>query len=122
MPALAVALDLAVVDQARHDAVEVVRLDTELLGDPGDRDPGLTTHELKGTTLAETANEIIELARISQYDLIVLPLPAESPGNPLGHLDARMTYIVQHAHCRVFLATTPVIPTEVVDTTPSARS
>jgi nucleotide-binding universal stress UspA family protein len=63
--------------------------------------------------------QIVKLAREGQYDLIVLPLPAESPSNPLGHLDANFTYVVQHAHCRVFLATTPVIPQEVVDHTPS---
>jgi hypothetical protein len=63
--------------------------------------------------------EIVELARAEQYDLIVLPLPAESPSDPLGHLDERGKYIVRHAHCRVFLATTPVIPQEVVDHTPS---
>jgi hypothetical protein len=63
--------------------------------------------------------EIVELARNELYDLIVLPLPAESPTDPLGHLDARGTYIVQRSHCRVLLATAPVIPDEVVDRTPS---
>jgi amino acid transporter len=58
---------------------------------------------------------IVELARKELYDLIVLPLPAESATNPLGQLGPRGAHIVQHAHCRVFLATTPVIPTEVVD-------
>jgi amino acid transporter/nucleotide-binding universal stress UspA family protein len=65
--------------------------------------------------------EIVQLAREQQYDLIVLPLPVESPSDLPGRLDARARYIVQHAHCRVFLATTPGIPQEVVDTTPSAR-
>jgi hypothetical protein len=63
--------------------------------------------------------EIVRIAREEQYDLIVLPLPSESPANPLAQVDARTQYIVQHAHCRVFLATTPGIPQEVVDTTPS---
>jgi hypothetical protein len=63
--------------------------------------------------------EIVRAASEAQYDLIILPLPAESPGNPLGDLDARSRYILQHAHCRVFLATTPAIPQEVVDQTPS---
>jgi amino acid transporter/nucleotide-binding universal stress UspA family protein len=65
--------------------------------------------------------EIVELARKELYDLIILLLPAESPVNPLGKLDARATYIIQKAHCRVLLASTPVIPDEVVDSTPSAR-
>jgi hypothetical protein len=65
--------------------------------------------------------EIVTRAREAQYDVIILPLPAESPANPLGQLDERDRYIISHAHCRVFLATTPVIPQEVVDSTPSHR-
>jgi hypothetical protein len=63
--------------------------------------------------------EIVQRAREAQYDLIILPLPAESPSDPLGHLDERWRYVMRHAHCRVLLAAAPVIPTEVVDTTPS---
>jgi amino acid transporter/nucleotide-binding universal stress UspA family protein len=63
--------------------------------------------------------EIVERARKEQYDLIVLLIPSESPINPLGKLDERAQYIVRHSHCRVFLATTPGIPQEVVDNTPS---
>ena len=63
----------------------------------------------------------VELARKEHYDLIIVPLSPESPHDPLGHLDERGKYIVQHAHCRVMLVTTPGIPQEVVDTTPSAR-
>jgi amino acid transporter/nucleotide-binding universal stress UspA family protein len=62
---------------------------------------------------------IVERARKDQFDMIVLPLPAESPSDPVGNLDARARYILQHAHCRVLLAAAPVIPQEVVDTTPS---
>ncbi len=65
--------------------------------------------------------EIVELARTELYDVVILPLPAESPTDPLGQLDARGSYIVRHAHCRVMLVTTPVIPDEVVDRTPSVR-
>jgi amino acid transporter len=74
-----------------------------------------------GTLPLKTGNgpEIVRAASEEQYDLIILPLPAESPGNPLGDLDARSQYILQHAHCRVFLASTPAIPQEVVDQTPS---
>jgi len=63
----------------------------------------------------------VELARKEHYDLIILPLAPESAHDPLGHLDACSQYIVQHAHCRVMLVTPPVIPHEVVDSTPSAR-
>jgi hypothetical protein len=72
--------------------------------------------------LAGDGPEIVRVAREEQYDLIVLALPTESASNPLGHLDARTKYIAHHAHCRVFLATTPGIPEEVVDTTPSAAA
>jgi amino acid transporter/nucleotide-binding universal stress UspA family protein len=64
---------------------------------------------------------IVDRASKDQYDLIILPLSDESPNNPLGTLDERGHYIVRHAHCRVFLAAHPVIPTEVVDQTPSRR-
>ena len=63
---------------------------------------------------------IVERARVDRYDLIVVPLSSEKPTDPCGSLDARGDYIVRHAHCRVFLAAAPVIPTEVVDRTPSA--
>ncbi len=62
---------------------------------------------------------IVERARVDRYDLIVVPLSSEKPTDPCGSLDARGDYIVRHAHCRVFLAAAPVIPTEVVDRTPS---
>ncbi|MFM7149855.1 MAG: amino acid permease, partial [Gemmataceae bacterium] len=72
-------------------------------------------HELSG----DIGEAIVDLARKERYDLIVLPLPAESPSNPLGHLSSMGEHVVKHAHCRVLLATSPVIPDEVIDTTPS---
>ncbi len=48
MPALAVALDLTVGHQLGHHAVQVVRLDLQLLGDLGDGDPGLAANQLEG--------------------------------------------------------------------------
>jgi amino acid transporter/nucleotide-binding universal stress UspA family protein len=66
--------------------------------------------------------EVVRLAGDGQYDLIILPLPPDSPSDPLGHLDDRARYIIRHAHCRVFLATAPVIPQEVVDKTQVASS
>jgi amino acid transporter len=64
--------------------------------------------------------EIVAKAKEGEYDLIILPLSQESAGDPLTALDERSRYIVRNAHCRVFLAAAPVIPTEVIDTTPSA--
>ena len=63
--------------------------------------------------------EIVARAKEGEYDLIILPLSQESPADPFGALDDRSRYIVRHAHCRVLLAAPPVIPTEVLDTTPS---
>jgi amino acid transporter len=80
-------------------------------------DRALRLHPLK----VGDGPEIVELARSELYDLIILPLPHESPHDPLGHLDKRGQYIVRNAHCRVMLVTTPVIPLEVVDRTPSSR-
>jgi amino acid transporter/nucleotide-binding universal stress UspA family protein len=62
---------------------------------------------------------VVARAREGQFDLIVLALPPETPADPLGHLDERSRFIVRNAHCRVLLASTPGIPQEVVDQTPS---
>ena len=62
---------------------------------------------------------IVDRLRRDQYDLVILPLPEESPANLNGALDERSRYILRHAHCRIFLAAAPGIPQEVVDTTPS---
>ncbi|MGL4554665.1 MAG: APC family permease, partial [Gemmataceae bacterium] len=80
-------------------------------------DRPLRMHELK----AADGPEVVALAKQELYDVIIVPLTAESPNDPLGHLDARGQYVVRNAHCRVMLVTTPVIPLEVVDSTPSAR-
>jgi amino acid transporter/nucleotide-binding universal stress UspA family protein len=63
--------------------------------------------------------EMVRLARDGQFDLIILPLPSEAPADPIGCLDERTRYVIRHAHCRVLLAAAPMIPQEVVDTTPS---
>jgi hypothetical protein len=47
MPALALAFDLSVGGQPGHYAIEIVRFDTHLLRDLGDRDPGRRAHKLK---------------------------------------------------------------------------
>ncbi len=62
---------------------------------------------------------VVEKLRQDQYDLVILPLSDESTSSLAGAIDERAKYIVRHAHCRVFLASAPGIPQEVVDTTPS---
>jgi hypothetical protein len=59
--------------------------------------------------------EIVDLARKERYNLVILPLPSSSARDPLGTLEPRDAHIVRHAHCRVMLTSTPVIPDEVVD-------
>jgi amino acid transporter/nucleotide-binding universal stress UspA family protein len=56
---------------------------------------------------------IVQLARENRYDLIVLPLPADMPVDKSQPIDDTTTYVLRHAHCRVFLAAAPTIPQEV---------
>ncbi len=62
---------------------------------------------------------LVEKAREQQVDLIIIPLPAEANSNVPQRMDERTQYVLTHAHCRVMLAAAPLIPHEVVDTTPS---
>jgi nucleotide-binding universal stress UspA family protein len=72
----------------------------------------LTLLQLHG----EPAAEIVRRAREDRYDLIILPLPQEQ--NALPSLkDALVDHVLRHAHCRILLAASPVIPQEVVDQT-----
>jgi amino acid transporter len=89
-----------------------VRLDQERARQLGRE---LQVSEVQG----DLAPAIVELARREQHDLIIFALPPEMPNEPNPRLDARASYLLQHAHCRVFLAAAPVIPQEVVDTQPS---
>ncbi len=59
---------------------------------------------------------LVRFAESEQIDLIVLALPAELPQGTSLPLEERTNYVLRHAHCRVFLANTPGIPQEVVDT------
>jgi len=64
----------------------------------------------------DTGEEIVRVADEGDYDLIVLGLPTEPPPGQSGRVDARANYVMDRAHCRVFLAAAPLIPHEVVDT------
>jgi nucleotide-binding universal stress UspA family protein len=66
----------------------------------------------------ENGAALVRLAREGQYDLIILGLPPEPPAGATSRIDARVQYVLEHAHCRVFLAAAPVIPAEVIDTSP----
>ena len=107
------AVPLAVVPVAPHDTEPsnghgLVHQDQERARHLGRE---LILLELK----APTGAEIVAEAREGQYDLIILSLPTEGTTLAVTDLDVRTRYILAHAHCRVFLAATPGIPTEVVD-------
>jgi amino acid transporter/nucleotide-binding universal stress UspA family protein len=73
----------------------------------------LLVYEPKG---ADSAAEIVRLAKEGQYDLIILGPPAEQPGGTPALVDGRAAHVLRHAHCRVFLAAAQQIPHEIVDT------
>jgi amino acid transporter/nucleotide-binding universal stress UspA family protein len=56
---------------------------------------------------------IVRLAREGRFDLIILPFSAEAPVDSGRAGDGWTTYVLRHAHCRVFLAAPPAIPQEV---------
>ena len=111
-----VALGVLPISQATNEANggnSVVHQDEEKARKLG---RGLTV-----VSLAKTDGPtIVEKLRQDQYDLVILPLSDESPASLADAIDERAKYILRHAHCRVFLASAPGIPQEVVDTTPSA--
>jgi amino acid transporter/nucleotide-binding universal stress UspA family protein len=59
--------------------------------------------------------DVVRLAKEGQYDLIIVPLPAELPAAPNLPLHPGVNYILHHAHCRVFLAAAPTVPQETGD-------
>jgi amino acid transporter len=70
--------------------------------------------ELSVTGLKENTGEaLVRLAQEGRYDLIILPVPEEPPPGQASRLDARAHYVLDRAHCRVFLAAAPRIPQEV---------
>ena len=71
----------------------------------------LAVYEPKG----DPGPEVVRLAHEGQFDLIILCLPHEQAGGAPALHDPRAAYVLSHAHCRVFLAASPVIPQEVVD-------
>jgi amino acid transporter len=75
----------------------------------------VATHEVGG----DVAVGVVKLAQADQYDLIIVPLPSDTAVRADQPLDAVCLGILRHAHCAVFVAATPLIPLEVVDTTQS---
>jgi amino acid transporter/nucleotide-binding universal stress UspA family protein len=56
---------------------------------------------------------LVKAAREGEYDLIVIPLPAERPAGGTWMPDPVASWVLGHAHCKVFLAAPPLVPHEV---------
>ncbi|MBI3406823.1 MAG: amino acid permease [Planctomycetes bacterium] len=56
--------------------------------------------------------EIVRLAKEKEFDLIIVPLGENTPSGDKMPLAAWMSHVVQHAHCRVVLASAPSVPKE----------
>ncbi|HKB40201.1 MAG TPA: hypothetical protein VKD72_27465, partial [Gemmataceae bacterium] len=69
----------------------------------------LEVHTISGDWSAE----VVRIAHEGNYDLIILPLPAEREGESPRPWDVRIDRLLRDAHCRVFLAVPPSIPQEV---------
>jgi amino acid transporter/nucleotide-binding universal stress UspA family protein len=86
-------------------APNVLRTDHEKAANLGRE---MAIHMLPG----EYGTELVQLARETETDLLILPRP-ELRGN--GHAsDGQADYVLRHAHCPVFLAAPPPIPDEAV--------
>ena len=59
--------------------------------------------------------EIVEVAHEGHYDLIILALSAEWSHSSSSARTPWTDYVLQHAHCLVFLAAPPVLPPEVTE-------
>jgi nucleotide-binding universal stress UspA family protein len=83
-------------------APTVLRTDHEKAENLG-RD--VTIHMLGG---GEYGTELVQLARETQADLLILPRPLPNGRKP----DAEAEYVLRHVHCPVFLALPASIPDE----------
>jgi amino acid transporter len=63
----------------------------------------------------ETGPALVRLAKDNQHDLIIIGLPEEPVAGNRLKLDPWADYVLQHAHCRVFLASAPNVPTNVAE-------
>ncbi|HLQ43360.1 MAG TPA: hypothetical protein VK137_01415, partial [Planctomycetaceae bacterium] len=59
--------------------------------------------------------DIVEVAHEGHYDLIILALSAEWSHSSSSVRSQWTDYVLQHAHCLVFLAAPPVLPPEVAE-------
>jgi nucleotide-binding universal stress UspA family protein len=67
------------------------------------------------TITGDKGSAIVRLAQAGQHDLVIIGLPPELPPGPALPLSRWVDYVLRHAHCPVFLATSPGVPHEVGD-------
>ncbi|HYV34218.1 MAG TPA: amino acid permease, partial [Gemmataceae bacterium] len=63
----------------------------------------------------DAASALVKLAKDDHYDLIVVGLPQEAAADQLTRLPPWADHVIRNAHCRVFLASAPNVPTNVAD-------
>ncbi len=108
-----VVLDLVSVTPAELEASngqgsEQLKHDRELASHLG--------RELQVHSLAEQLGpEIVQVAQDGHYDLIIVALPAEQSHSCSSSRSLWTDYVLQHAHCLVFLAAQPVLPPEITE-------
>lgn len=100
----AVALSLTVPAGSSENPSEFVRKALET-SKQLEREIGL------GEITEDRGADIVRLATEQQFDLILLRLPAQDAQLPLP---AWIEHVLRHAPCRVFLASNPPVPQEVV--------
>lgn len=107
-----VVLDLVSVTPSDQEAnvrgTEQLRQDQELAGHLGRE---LQVH----SPTDQLGPEIVEIAHEGHYDLIILALPMEWSHSSNSARSPWTDYVLQHAHCLVFLAAPPVLPPEVTE-------
>ena len=69
----------------------------------------LAVHSIQG----DRGPEIVRTARDGRYDLIIVAMPEQWTDTPNRRNGEWISYVLDHAHCPVFLAAPPAIPMEV---------
>lgn len=103
-----VALDLVIVGRssAEKNGSSLIEQDRERAGRLG-RDIQVIT------VTGELGPGIVRLARDGGHDVIVLAAPMDGPRHADSHWSQWSDHVLQHAHCPVFVAMHPVIPSHV---------
>jgi hypothetical protein len=112
----AVVFDLAVVPA---DGMTIGEVQTAVKAEAG-RAKQLGRELATLSVQGERGPEIVRIARDGHYDLIVAPMPEQWKDSPDRRSSAWLGFVLDHAHCPVFLAAPPAIPMEVDEEQPAA--